>query len=585
MGTQGWRSSQTLHGDPKARRALIRHVCLKDFWAFFCYGFGAYVNPKGERWIDPEVHEPMARWFQKHVDDWFQKREKGRGEQKHLAILVHREVGKTTMFTLAGQAWLHLRDPEISTYIGSESLKQSQDMLAAIKAVLDGSDPYALFPKLYGNWSSQARTWTGVQVVHAARKNTARRDPSIGTFAVETSIVGAHPDAIFYDDPISYPRLRSDTNWLNAVNVQVDSLIPVIQSDGLVVWIGTRYDDMDHFGRAFREQGVATLEGMETDSITPTVDGMWHAYFMAGRKRETNQEHPKGIPSTPKVWSERRMASYEKTNPIEYASQVMNDPTSSGHNPLTIEQTRQRLVKASDVPWSSLRYAICCDTAFSDGHRIVGKDETVMIVHGYPRNGSGDVYVIEGYGSSTWRAEDFANQLIALVQRYRRMGRHVFAITDEVTHAGKKEAWNMALVSRFNDAGIPMPRGKLMEFRRGGSQGRKGGNDGRLVTAASFWVDNHVWCVEGAPGIDRLMSQMAQIGQYLINDKIKIDWADAHADAFQPDLYQPMLRHERKGGLLSGARIIEEDGVDGRMWMDDEYSQWRDENPRPPEGR
>jgi hypothetical protein len=562
--------------DAVAETDLLRHFAPRNFWLFFCWIFGASANPKGERWIDPEVHEPIAAWFQKHIDEWFEKRENGRGEQKHLAVLMHREVGKTTMFTLAGQLWLHLRDPEISTYIGSESLKQSQDMLAAIKAVFDGSDPYALFPKLFGNWSSSARTWTGTQIVHTGRKNTARREPSIGVFAVETSIVGAHPDGLFYDDPISYPRLKTDTNWLQSVNGQVDSLIPVIQSDGLVVWPGTRYDsDMDHFGRAFREQGVATLEGMATDSITPVEGGMWHVYFMAGRKRETNDAHPKGIPSTPKVWPERRMANYEKTNVIEYSAQVMNDPTSSGHNPLTIEQTRQRLVKADTVPWHSLRYAVCCDTAFADSTRLLGKDETVMIVHGFPRNGSGDVYVIEGHGSATWRAEDFANQLIALVQRYRRLGRHIFRITDEMTGAGKKDAWNMALISRFNDAGTPMPGGKLLEFKRGGTK-----KYDRLVTAASFWVDNHVWCVEGAPGIDRLMEQMSRIGQYAINDKIKIDWADAHSDAFQPQLYQPQRRAEPARAYLAGAQAI---GDYGRLFADDEYSQWRNENPRLPE--
>jgi hypothetical protein len=318
---------------------------------------------------------------------------------------------------------------------------------------------------------------------------------------------------------------------------------------------------------------------METDSITTTEDGMWHVYFMAGRKRETSQEHPKGIPSTPKVWPSRRMENYERTNPIEYAAQVMNDPTSSGHNPLTTEQTKQRLVKPETVPWSSLRYAVCCDTAFADGSRMLGKDETVMIVHGYPRNGSGDVYVIEGYGSATWRAEDFANQLIALVQRYRRMGRHIFRITDEMTGAGKKDAWNMALISRFNDAGIPMPGGKLLEFKRGGTK-----KEDRLVTAASFWVDNHVWVVEGAPGNDRLLKQMAQIGQYMIDNKIKIDWADAHADAFQPGLYQPMLRHDGRARMLPGAQMLDTEGLDSRMFQDDEYTQWRDENPRPPEG-
>ena len=102
-------------------------------------------------------------------------------------------------------------------------------------------------------------------------------------FGVETSITGSHPDALFYDDPISYERLTTDTNWLETVNSQISSLIPVVQGDGLVVWVGTRYDEEDHFGVAFRSSGVASVSGMQTDSIPLDPEGDIHVYFLAGR--------------------------------------------------------------------------------------------------------------------------------------------------------------------------------------------------------------------------------------------------------------------------------------------------------------
>lgn len=551
-----------------AESELLRHFGRSDFWTFFQWIFGAKANPKGQRWIDPDVHRPMADWFQKHIDEWFEWRAKGINRQKHLAALVHREVGKSTMIVEAGIAWLMLRDPELSAYIGAEKLDLSSKRLGAIKGVIDGSDPYALFTRFFGNWAESSRKWTDKEIVHAARKNTSRRDPSIGTFAVETSIVGAHPDAIFYDDPISYERLQSDTNWLATVNSQITSLYPVIQSDGLIVWVGTRYDDADHFGVAFEHEGVASHEGMPSEQVpAPTKEGKWHVYFMAGR-------HANGEPATPKIWNEYRLKDYQRRDPLRYAAQVMNDPTLSDTNPLTPEQIKQYVVKKEDVPWNTLRYAICCDTAFSDGEKVHGKDETVMIVHGYPRNGSGDVYIIEGYGSHSWRAEDFANQLVSLVQRYRRMGRHIFRITDEMTGAGKKEAWNMALQSRFADAGIPLPGGKLLEFKRGGTK-----KEQRLVTAASFWVDGHVRVIGDAPGADRVMSQMGKIGQYMVNKKVKIDWADAHSDAFEPELYQPMKRAQPRSPYLPGARPIPGE----YSFEDDNDYEWRQENPRLPE--
>jgi hypothetical protein len=475
------------------------------------------------------------------------------------------------MLSQAGSAWLQLLDPELSIYIGSERTELSGKILGAIKAVFDGSDPYALFPRLYGNWSAGARSWTGKEIVHTARKNTARKDPSFGTFAVETSIVGAHPDVIIYDDPISYERLISDTNWLATVNGQVTSLFPVIQSDGLVLWVGTRYDDDDHFGVAFREEGVKSLTGIETDSIVPTPDGKWDVYFLAGRDKDNK-------PTTPKVWPETRLKDYEKRDPLRYAAQVMNDPAISELNPITRDQIHQCLIKPADVPWGALRYAICCDTAFADGPKRIRKDWTVFVVHGYPRNGSGDVYVVEGYGSPTWRAEEFGQRLVATVQRYKRQGRHIFAITDEMTMSGKKGSWQLALQNLFHDVNLPMPR--FIEFGRGGAGNRK---VERLTTAASFWVDGHVKVVEGSPGSEELMQQMAKIGQYMVNQKGKIDWADAHADAFQPDLYQPMRRtSNQKAPYDRSATAIDLEGLDQSMFEDDEARSWLNEVPREP---
>lgn len=910
--------------DSQAEMDLLRHFCRDNFWAFFLYAFGAGRNPKGDKWIDESVHRPLAEWFEYHVKAWeaeraenqrrIENQETPKPMQRKLAVVIPRELGKTTMITQAGQLWLHLRDPEMSTYTGSERTELSQKILEGVKAVLDGSDPYAMFPKLYGTWSGSARKWTGKEITHAARRNTSRKDPSFGTFAVETSIVGAHPDAWFEDDPISYERLTSDSNWLGAVNSQVVSMVPVVQSDGLIVWPGciavgtpvlmsdgtwkpiqdvvagdhvyttdengvvgsrmvqasldqgfadtvivststgnirctpwhpflsavegrlawvradalkngdlvasvkrcpsnpehewmtedlawlcgfilgdgwigknadyaciarskdealnervvsiledwvpgsrfhqtafgyvrcnsrsaaeafrslgltggakskrvpvwvfrdsethrvaflrgfcqadgsktkrgtdsweievsnselvsdlrllartcgvrvgqerkqrerwikppnsreavfsvtanshfnfstisederyfspgtgtkryrmedaaarrlgdtfrldrvksversdgcqvwdltvegsrsfvcngfvvhnTRYDDSDHFGTAFSEEGVASVSGMTTDSIVVDPEnGQWHVYFLAARDKD-NQ------PTAPKVWPEVRLAAYQRRDPLRYASQVMNDPSISEHNPITRDQIQQCKVQAKDVPWTALRYAICCDTAFFTAGQRASKDETVFIVHGYPRNGAGDVYVVEVHGSPTWRAEDYGRRLAAKVQQYRKQGRRVFAITDEMS-PGKTEAWKIALRNFFHDANEPMPQ--FIEYNRNKGPGKVQ----RMVTAATYWVDGHVRWVEGAPGVDRLVEQMAKIGQMMVNPKMKDDYADAHADAFQPELYTPMRRAQQgKPPWERGATAFDTPGLNL-----DEFDDSRGEIGREP---
>ena len=555
--------------DGDAELDLLRHTCRTDFWSFFLYAFGAGLNPKGKAWIDPAIHEPLARWYQLHVDEWLSWRQQGLKRQKKLFVIIPRELGKTTLITRAGQLWLHLRDPEIATATGAEKVDLSAKMLEAMKSVLDGSDGHALWTRLYGDWSSSARKWTGREVVHAGRRSTARQDPSFIAFGVETSITGSHPDAIFYDDPISYERLSTDTDWLRTVDSQVTSLIPVLQGDGLLVWPGTRYDPEDHYGKALEREGAASVSGMETDSVPLNPESDIHVYFLSARDSENR-------PTCDLVWPEKRLASYQKTDPLRYAAQVLNDPTISELNPITREQVLQCAIEKKDVPWSSLRFVICCDTAFSDGNRVRSKDETVAVVHGYPRNGSGDVYVIEGYGNSTMRAEDFGKLLVSLTQRYRRNGLHVMAITDEKTRSGKKDAWGLALQNFFHDVNEPMPR--FIEFERGNTHKYE-----RLHSATTFWVDGHVRYVKGAPGTEKLCEQMCRIGQYAVNPRVKIDWADAHSDAFHPELYQPMRRAPERSPWDRGAQAVNMAGVNPDDFeQSDSYRSWLAVCPREP---
>jgi hypothetical protein len=557
--------------DPEAELTLLRDLATKNFWYFFLDVFGAGTNPKGEKWIEESVHRPLCDWFQHHVDQWFDDRLNKRNRGKRLAVLVPRGVGKTTLVTSAGLLWMHARDPELSSYIGCESSKLAIKILQGIKAVLDGSDPYALFPKLLGNWETSARQWSSDQATHGARKNTSRKDPSFGIFSVESSITGAHPDVIIYDDPISYERLMTDTNWLNSVWSQVVSLVPVLQSDGLLIWVGTRYDDTDHFGRAFKEEGVKTLNGMDTDSIVTDDEGAWDVYFMSARDKD-------GKPTCRKVWPDGALTKYEKVDPLRYSAQVLNDPNLSEGNPITREMLEKEcVVKSDDVPWGTMKYAALCDTAFWDGRSKSRKDETVVIIAGYPANGSGDVYYIEGYGSNRWRGEDLAKRIVELVQRYRRQGRRFFAITDEVTMAGKKGMWELNLRNYFADAGEPMPMFK--EFQRGG-HGRKAE---RIVAFAQMIVHGHVKFVESAPGLNRLIDQLCRIEQMKISRRISDDWADAMSDSIHPELYNPMRQAKFTGRQNPpwerGSMLMEVEGLDMEDFRDDD---WRKECPRPP---
>jgi hypothetical protein len=539
-------------------RNFWRVECQRSFYSFLTYCYGADKRFRQRPWFDPSIHKPLADWFQFHIDEWQNWRRQGIAQQKYLAILVPREVGKTTIITQAGLLWMHLHDADLSTYIGSEKTEFAVQWLAPIKAVLDGSDPKSRFTELYGNWYDTHRTWKTEQVVHSARYDLARKEPSFGTWGVEGGLTGMHPDVLCLDDPVSYEKMASHTGWLNTVNAHLVSLIPVLTADGLLVMPGTRYHDGDQFGRAFDPKlglGIKSIAGMPIPDAKVQGDGRWDVFYMSGRDaRVTSKEHPTGKPTCPRTWSEQRMRDFEKQDPLRYSAQVLNDPSNSEYNPLTLRQCRDCIIDEKEIP----RRMVCTlhmDTAFKYLKRQAGGDETVLQVWGHPRDGSGDVFFLEGRGSNVWRAEDVCSQIVMLVQKYRRMGKRIVMITDEMEPGGKAGTWDLVLQSYFNAANTPMPQFKTLS--RGGTK-----KLGRLIEAASFWSDNHVKIARNAPGQEALIEQMSRIGSSAHDD-----WADAAADVFHKDVYQVMRRTGNRQDVAEnvGSRPWDEVLKTGRM--------------------
>lgn len=556
--TQNSKSSEALSWPLEDERELWADICRDDFF-WFCDVALGYGRPE-YAWWTPRVHKPFCDWFQKHIEEWTHWRELGERRTKYLMVIVHREFGKTMIITKAGQLWLHLREPNLSSYIGSSTVSRAQLFFAPLKAILQANDPDSWFSWLYGNWYDPSRTWTTYEVVHAARTNLARTEPSVGTWGVETGLVGMHPDAGFMDDPVDYEKMGTDSAWLGKVNTHMHSLAPVFKADSLFVYTGTRYHDADPIGENLRNAGVASLTGMDCPSVIPREDGRWHVYFRAAR-------YPDGRPSYAENWPESRLKEYETANPLQYAAQLMNDPNTGQHVPLTAEQVEHLWVDSKDVP-RNLRTSVHIDTAFKSKESIARGDESVIQVWGHEQ-GTGDVYFLEGYGSNRWRIEDFNNKLISVLQRLRAQKRWPFILTDEAEVGGKYGTWELTIQSWCHSAGIPSPA--ILLLNRGAKK-----KVSRIVEAASYWVDGHVKLVKGAPGVDKLVDQMLRIGTSATDD-----WADAGSDVFAKTVYVPMRRSGEKNLSPVPQRPWDEELQDGaarvRLMYDQYYGFPEDE--------
>lgn len=505
----------------EAYRQIKRRQCRDSFWEFLLTAFGAKYNPKGKRWLDPEIHKPLCDWFQEHITKWIEARKHGKGYPLYLLVLVPRDVGKTTTITQAGLLWTHLLDPDISTYIGSERIEFAVDILDPLKTILNGDDGYSQFTWLYGNWYHPDRTWNQKFVVHAARANLARKEPSFGVWGVESGITGKHPDLLCLDDPTSYEKMAAYGSWLQYVNDHIDSLIPVLPSDGCLIFVGTRYHDADHFGRAIDKGKLISVSGMENHGYTTQEDGKWHMYYLSARDAD-------GKVAIPSVWSERRLRDYQYESPLKYSAQVLNNPMNDQFNLLPLERLHKYIVEDDHIP-NNIRISFHIDTAFNSEEKKARGDHTVLVEMGHGMDRTGTVYFLDAHGSADMSAEQFRDMLLARYQYWRRQGKKIVLITDEAT-IGKEGAFPMLMQTWF--AGINQPCPPIEEIRRINKKKVM-----RHAEAAQFILEGKVFFRRSAVGLDTLFKQLSRIG---VSDHD--DYIDAFSDTFHPRCYNVMSR-------------------------------------------
>lgn len=528
-----------MNWDLESERALWRDICSPtsdnphSFYWFVQIAMGVSFYMKDQphdNWFTEEFHKPVCDWVERHVREWYTSRKAGKKFRKKLALLMPRFTGKSFIATKSSTLYLGLLDPDLAIFIGSEIAKKASGWLNSVKEVLTGTDGYSWFTWLYGNWEDKDRKWTNSEVVHAWRKNLSKTEPSYGIWGIETGITGMHPDAGWLDDPLSEDKIKESGTWIATVNSAVGSLRPAFRTDSFLGIAFTRKRDDDVAGTFFKKEGIASWTGHPCpdsrfeDYISPK--GEWDVYFMQAR-------HPDSGLSVHPLWTTDALDQYEDSNAFEFASEMMNSPGTGEHMALTAAHIENLWIRDDELP-RQLTYTIHFDTAFKNPKNMARGDESVMEVWGHDPRGNGDVYYIEGYGSNKWNHDHFTEEFIKILQRYKKEGKRIFCITDELETGGKAGLWEAHLINSAHDAGLRLPR--MVTMKRGNRQKTR-----RIIEAASFWADGHVKLVENAPGVKHLVSQMIRIGVSKHDD-----WSDAASDVFATEVYRPMLL--RRGG-------------------------------------
>lgn len=542
-------------------------VSIAAGWRFRCAERGQL------RWLQQRVHQPWLDWVQAKVEEWWAHRDNPDllPERRQMIICVPRYFGKSNTITKSLPLWAHLREPNLTCYIGSEVHSKAKAFLDPMQQIMAGNDPYSWFAWLFGEYYHPDRTWNKEECVTAARVSMGITEPTFGTFGVETGLTSKHPLLCIYDDPVSADKLTEGGVWLRKVLQSLDSIYPALRGDSLFILIGTRYEDADPIGTSLLTEGVRDWAGHPPiDRIKP---GKWDVYFLQARDRTDTRNYPQGEPILPEGGATHQaLLDYAGRNSEEHASQMMNDPSHGEHIELTNEQIdAMRLNRPTwDEPQIPFEYAtIHLDTAFKDDTTRAEGCYNVIAVWLHDLRPNGIVYLDQIWADQLARGEQFDAKLLGILANLRSRGIRIRAITDEPEQGGKRGTYKQHLEQIISGAGLSIP--EILLLSRGGTK-----KDVRIREAAAYWLDNCVRIFNDCrwvDGIDGLKWQMTRIGRCRYKDI-----SDACADVFRPEIYRG--RHNLSGDVQPPIPMQPGDDVlkdqIGRQLFPERYQSYED---------
>lgn len=520
-----------------------------SLWQFVNKGWGAEfylrAHPEVPQWLFEPVHRRYCAWLQKHLLRWKMLSRSGHVGIYHIASILPRGYGKTVCASKSGSAWTHIDEPDMSTLYCSDTATLSRDIMQAVGAVMGGKSKdekdTGWFQWLYGNWRQGAQSWTKDSITHGRRTSDNFSEPSLDIASVDSGMTGYHHRQHWWDDPIVKNKLRDGRDaYIRSVHDAVNASFNAIQSNGLMSFVLTRYLDDDVAGRHFKEEGIATWEGMECPHIAAVTEkvewgkGQWHVFFYQTEDELT------GEPTHPKLWTKQKIADAKKRDAEDFACQQQNNPGSGERAPLLESQVPHLYLSYQEFQWKvPIKWAtIHIDTAFKRPENVRKGDDSAIVVWLADARDNGVMYLDTDLlkASNEWREEDFNRALVETCLRLRKRGIWIRAITDETEPGGKAGTYKNRILGVLTACGIELGAENFIVLNR------RIDKKARIRTGAGVWAEGYVrvllwqneqtkeWTVN--PVFRKLVSQIVRV------DVTKFDdLADAATDGFIPQLW------------------------------------------------
>lgn len=498
--------------DLEAEKDLWRAICAPNMWHSgnkvathpdslyhfirLCWGVETYLasHPEQPPWFQDRVHKPFIDWLQMHLLRWKELSRLGSRDRYYLGVCLPRGFGKTVCASKSAALWMHLDEPDMSTMLYSATSDLAADILIAIESVMSGENEDSQFCWLYGNWRVGSKDWTKRFCNHSYRRARNISEPSFDSTAQDIGLTGYHPRLCIVDDPIIANKMRDEGVYMVGVHQGIDAIYNAVQTNGLLMFVLTRYLDEDVAGKRWKDEGIASWSGMEMPTVAfstkiPVGHGPWHVYFLQTENEQLSDDDPAKYTLPESGWDRKKCEQAKKANPEDYACQQQNNPGSGERSPLIESQIPDLFVSYEDfqfqVPIGFTSVHI--DTAFKRKENIGKGDDSSIVVWHHDERGNGIMYLDTDLlrASNTWREEDFNDVLVKDVMfKLRAARRWIRHFTDEIEPGGKAGSYQNRIRGIFRSSGI-----YISKFH---SLNRTIQKKSRIRTSAGHWAEGYV---------------------------------------------------------------------------------------------
>lgn len=177
-----------------------------------------------------------------------------RGNERKAVILLPRNHLKTTTITIAWTIQQILINPDVRIFITNERLANAQSFLREIKTHFEKNQKLRW---IFGDYVNFQEKWTQDQIIVSKRKIT-RKEPTVQTGSLDTSLVSQHYDIIVADDLVSRANIATK-DQMDKVKQYWKDLLSLLEVGGTLLDVGTRWHFDDLHGVLLEDLSYAKM--------------------------------------------------------------------------------------------------------------------------------------------------------------------------------------------------------------------------------------------------------------------------------------------------------------------------------------